>query len=72
MPGDVIAGHADIEKDCAACHVKFERGKQTELCKDCHEDVAADIVAAVRAKEAEILGGLFRVNVNDARPVSDN
>jgi len=34
--------------------------------------VAPETVAAVRAKEAEILDGLFRVNVNDDRPVSDN
>lgn len=34
--------------------------------------VSADVVSAVRAREAEILGGLFRVNVNDDRPVSDN
>jgi len=34
--------------------------------------VPADVVAKVREREAEILGGLFRVNVNDDRPVSDN
>lgn len=34
--------------------------------------VSADTVAAVKARETEILEGLFRVNVNDARPVSDN
>jgi len=34
--------------------------------------VAADTAAAVKEREAEILGGLFRVNVNDDRPVSDN
>lgn len=34
--------------------------------------VAADTAASVKEREAEILGGLFRVNVNDARPVSDN
>jgi len=34
--------------------------------------VPADVVEAVRAKEAEIMDGLFRVNVNDERPVSDN
>ena len=34
--------------------------------------VPAEVVEAVRAKEAEILDGLFRVTVNDARPVSDN
>lgn len=34
--------------------------------------VDADTAAAVKAKEAEIRDGLFRVNVNDDRPVSDN
>ena len=36
------------------------------------ELVPAEVVAATREKEAEIMDGLFRVNVNDARPVSDN
>ena len=34
--------------------------------------VPADVVELVTAREAEINDGLFRVNVNDARPVSDN
>lgn len=34
--------------------------------------VPADVIAGVKAREAEIMDGLFRVNVNDARPVSDN
>lgn len=34
--------------------------------------VSADAVAKVAQIEADIRGGLFRVNVNDARPVSDN
>lgn len=33
--------------------------------------VPADVASAVKAKEQEILDGLFRVNVNDARPESD-
>ena len=33
--------------------------------------VPADVVAKVKAREAEIQDGLFRVNVNAARPVSD-
>ena len=45
MPGELITGHADIEKECNSCHVKFERDKQTELCGECHEDIAADIAA---------------------------
>ncbi len=32
----------------------------------------ADVADKVLAKEAEIMDGLFRVNVNDERPVSDN
>ena len=34
--------------------------------------ISAETAAAVKEREAEILDGLFRVNVNDARPVSDN
>ncbi len=33
--------------------------------------VPAEVVKMVREKEREILDGLFRVNINDARPVSD-
>lgn len=34
--------------------------------------VSKDVIDRVKAKEEEILSGMFRVNVNDARPVSDN
>ena len=34
--------------------------------------MSAETAAAVKAREAELLDGLFRVNVNDARPTSDN
>jgi len=34
--------------------------------------VPAEVIEAVKAKETEILDGMFRVNVNDERPVSDN
>jgi len=33
--------------------------------------VPSDIATAVKAKEQEIMDGLFRINVNDARPESD-
>ncbi|WP_170361836.1 BMP family protein [Ruegeria arenilitoris] len=36
------------------------------------ELVPAEVIEAVNARQAEILDGLFRVNVNDDRPVSDN
>ena len=47
MPGEVISGHADIESECGSCHVAFDRDKQTELCLDCHDDVAADRTASL-------------------------
>ena len=34
--------------------------------------VPAGVASAVKARQTEILDGLFRVNVNDARPASDN
>lgn len=42
-PGDVIAGHAKWEDDCAACHVRFDRAAQDGRCTDCHKDVGADM-----------------------------
>ncbi|WP_170518484.1 BMP family protein [Ruegeria atlantica] len=36
------------------------------------ELVPAEVLEAVNSRQAEILDGLFRVNVNDDRPVSDN
>lgn len=43
MPGKVIAGHAEIEQDCTQCHDRADRGRQSTLCMDCHEDVGADV-----------------------------
>lgn len=43
MPGDVVAGHADIETECNLCHIPFNRTEQRSLCLDCHELVADDI-----------------------------
>jgi hypothetical protein len=43
MPGKVIAGHADLEADCKNCHVRFNKAAQTQLCLDCHKDVARDV-----------------------------
>ena len=42
MPGRVIEGHADVEKDCAACHDKNSDRATVDLCTSCHEDVGAD------------------------------
>jgi hypothetical protein len=43
MPGKVIAGHAEFEEDCGKCHDRADRSRQSTLCMDCHEAVAADV-----------------------------
>jgi hypothetical protein len=43
MPGEVSAPHADTEATCTACHVRFSREQQRDLCLDCHEEIAADL-----------------------------
>jgi len=42
MPGPLIQGHADHEKECNKCHEPFSKGSQTQLCMNCHKDIAAD------------------------------
>ncbi len=43
MPGKVIAGHAKYERDCANCHVRFDKAAQDALCLDCHKEVGTDV-----------------------------
>ena len=43
MPGQLIEGHAKYEEECTKCHVRFSKGTQTRLCRDCHEAVDKDI-----------------------------
>ncbi len=43
MPGKVIEGHAKYETECAKCHQPFSKKAQALLCRDCHEDIDADI-----------------------------
>ena len=43
MPGKLTASHAKLEENCAACHDKADRLRQTPLCLDCHKDIAKDI-----------------------------
>jgi hypothetical protein len=45
MPGPLIAGHADLETECASCHKRFRKNAQRGLCLDCHDDVALDVDA---------------------------
>lgn len=43
MPGQVIEGHAKFEENCERCHVRFDKAAQSQLCQDCHKDVAKDL-----------------------------
>jgi ribosomal protein S27E len=45
MPGAVSRAHQKLETNCAACHDRSDRSRQTALCLDCHKDVAADVTA---------------------------
>ena len=42
-PGELSAAHADLQEDCGACHVAFDRDGERALCLDCHEEIAGDI-----------------------------
>jgi hypothetical protein len=42
-PGKVIQGHAKVENDCSACHVRFDRNAQDGRCLECHKDVGTDM-----------------------------
>lgn len=42
LPGPVIAGHAEHESECETCHARFSRGRQRDLCLDCHTEIAED------------------------------
>lgn len=43
MPGKLIQGHAKYETECTQCHARLRNITQTELCLDCHEEVAEDL-----------------------------
>ena len=43
MPGPVTRAHEKQEPDCANCHDRSNKRSQSELCMDCHKDVATDV-----------------------------
>jgi len=45
MPGKLSTAHVKYEKDCSKCHKKFKKGGQSDLCLDCHKEVAKDVKA---------------------------
>lgn len=45
MPGPLAQSHARYENECERCHELFSKSAQTRLCRDCHEDIDADIKA---------------------------
>jgi hypothetical protein len=42
-PGQVIQGHMKYEEQCEKCHKPFSKQSQAMLCRDCHEEVDADM-----------------------------
>ncbi len=42
MPGELVQGHAKLEKECANCHESFTKASQSRLCLACHKDIARD------------------------------
>jgi len=56
MPGDLIEGHVELQKDCSNCHTSFSQGAQSQLCTACHKDVAADLTLSTgfHGKSAEV------------------
>ena len=43
MPGKLTTAHAKFEEECAKCHDRSDRSRQTGLCLDCHKETAADV-----------------------------
>jgi len=43
MPGKVSSAHTKYEEQCASCHDRSNRDRQSVLCLDCHKDVAVDV-----------------------------
>lgn len=45
MPGKLTTAHMKLEEDCTQCHDRSNRGRQRQLCMDCHKEVAGDVSA---------------------------
>jgi len=43
MPGPVVSAHAELEDTCTSCHVPFSRELQSQLCLNCHDEIAVDL-----------------------------
>jgi len=43
MPGPVTTAHQKWEEQCSQCHDRADRDRQTQLCLDCHKEIAGDI-----------------------------
>src|SRR5207248_11519375 len=43
MPGKLSTAHVKYEETCSLCHDRSDRSKQTQLCLDCHKEIAGDL-----------------------------
>jgi len=59
-PGDLVQGHARIEKTCIKCHSPFDKSKQSNLCRNCHEEIDQDI-----KKKSNFHGKIFNISTRE-------
>src|SRR5919108_566430 len=45
MPGKLTTAHEKYEEQCSLCHDRSDRSRQTQLCLDCHKEIAGDLRA---------------------------
>ncbi len=43
MPGKLSAAHEKYEERCSSCHDRSDRNRQSQLCADCHKEIAGDL-----------------------------
>ncbi|HYL72276.1 MAG TPA: cytochrome C, partial [Candidatus Dormibacteraeota bacterium] len=43
MPGKLSTKHEKYEENCSLCHDRSDRGRQSQLCLDCHKEIAGDL-----------------------------
>jgi hypothetical protein len=66
-PGPLSSGHAFLEKNCQACHVKAFRSIPDEACKSCHQNGLDAIAMAHLTERVMGLGSAFA-----PRPANDH
>lgn len=60
-----VVSHADLEKECAACHPAFWQNEvMTDRCLDCHQDIISQLSEPTSLHRA-VLAGFERLDCRD-------